>query len=173
MAAIYVPQPLDIIHVTPVQPSTGQPAPIQQAVTVGQLAGTLGPVPQQKYNVRADTSAAALVGGDITGAGDTVILNMTGTLGAGAAVTLPTVAALVAAMTAAGITPTPGTSYELDIYNSSGANFAWTITTNTGWTLTGTMTVAQNTFRRCIVTFTSLTAVVLQSLGQFAIGAGI
>jgi len=42
--------------------------------------------------------------------------------------------------------------------NHSSANFAWTVTTNTGWTLNGTMTVNQSTFRDFIMTITALGA---------------
>lgn len=47
---------------------------------------------------------------------------------------------------------------------------AWTVTTNTGWTLTGTMTV-QTQMRKFYVTLTSLSAAVLRSIGTFTIGA--
>ncbi len=53
----------------------------------------------------------------------------------------------------------------LRVINQSSGNFAWTVTTATGWTLTGTMTVAQNTFRDFMVSFTSKTAAVLTSVG--------
>lgn len=144
--------------------------------TVDPISGVESPIPQIVYNAvsTAPTSnALALTGANITGGTVKTVLNLTATLGAGAAADLPTVAALVTAMEAAGITPVAGGSYELDVMNSSGANFAWTITTATGWTLTGTMTVAQNTVRKCIVTFTSLTAAVLQSMGEYTITAGV
>jgi hypothetical protein len=40
-----------------------------------------------------------------------------------------------------------------------------TVTTNTGWTLTGTMTIATNTFRDFVVNLTSLSAATLTSVG--------
>lgn len=64
-----------------------------------------------------------------------------------------------------------GFSYILEIRNGSGSANTATITTNTGITLTGTMTIAQNVTRRFIVTLTSLTAVTVQSMGISAAGA--
>lgn len=125
------------------------------------------------YNTNTATAGTTLTGANISSAKDQVTLNMTGTLGAGANAQLPTVAALVTAMLAAGIQPYVGMTYELDVMNTSSANFSWTVTTNTGWTLTGTMTIAQNTFRRFYITLSSLTAATLQSVGQYAINAGI
>lgn len=80
---------------------------------------------------------------------------------------MPTAANLVAAIPNAAI----GLSYILEIRNGSGAANTATITTNTGITLTGTMTIAQNVTRRFIVTLTSLTAVTVQSMGISAAGA--
>jgi hypothetical protein len=137
--------------------------------------GTGDSIPQQVYNAVSTAPTGNnlnLTGANITGGSDTVFLNLTAALGAGATATLPTVAALVTAMQAVGLNPVPGASYELDIYNTSSGAFSWTTTTNTGWTLNGTaQTIAQNTVRKYIVTLTSLTAAVLQSLGQFAVGA--
>lgn len=114
-----------------------------------------------KYTVATDTTAFTATGAQISGGDIQTVLNLTGTLGAGAAITLPTVAALVAAISG----PRVGQSWFLRIMNQSSANFAWTVTTNTGWTLAGTMTIAQNTYRDFVVTLTSLTAATLQSLG--------
>lgn len=132
-------------------------------------------VPQQVYNAVSTaptTNNLQLTGANITGGSVLVVLNLTTALGAGATATLPTVANLVTAMTSASLNPTAGSSYELDIYNSSSGNFAWTTTTNTGWTLSGTaQTIAQNTTRKYIVTLTTLTAATLQSIGEFTITA--
>ena len=134
------------------------------------------PIPQQVYNAVSTAPTANnlnLTGANITGGSSLVVLNLTAALSAGATNTLPTVAATVTALQTAGMNPVSGCSYELDIYNSSSGNFSWTTTTNTGWTLNGTQTIAQNTYRRYIVSFQSLAAATLQSLGQFAIGSGI
>lgn len=119
--------------------------------------------PNQAYNAKSNTTAFALVGADITGGVAEVTVDLTGTLGGNANVQLPTVAQLVAAMTVAGINPQPGMTYELDIIQRSAAN-TWTVTTNTGWTLTGTMTLGNVTMRKFYVTLTSLTAAVLRSI---------
>jgi hypothetical protein len=38
------------------------------------------------------------------------------------------------------------------------------VTTNTGWTLSGTMTIAANTWREFVVTLNTLTTATLQSV---------
>jgi hypothetical protein len=108
------------------------------------------------------TSSATLAAANIYGSYDSVYLNLSGTLGGAANATLPTVAAL-AALFPNGVTA--GQGYMLTIINSSSANYAWTVLTATGWTLTGTMTVAQNTTRTFIINFTSASAATLTSVG--------
>jgi hypothetical protein len=127
--------------------------------------------PQQSYNAVAGNAAFQLTGAQITGGTTLTMVNLTGTLGSSGALTLPTVANLIAAMTVAGINPQPGMSYELDIYYPNGTN-TWTVTTAAGWTLQGTMTITgAGLMRRFIVTLTSLTAAVLQSIGTVTLGA--
>lgn len=58
-----------------------------------------------------------------------------------------------------------GLSFEFTIRNTANAAETITVTTNTGWTLSGTMTIAQNNTKRFKVVFTSPTAAVLYSLG--------
>ncbi len=115
------------------------------------------------YNTNAATSGTTLTGANISGANQKVVLNLTGTLGGGANAQLPTVANLVSAIPNAAA----GQSYELRVINSSSANFDWAITTNTGWTLSGTMTaIAQNTWRDFLVTLTTTSAAVLRTVGN-------
>ena len=115
------------------------------------------------YNTNTATSGTTLTSANISGANQKVVLNLTGTLGGGANAQLPTVANLVAAIPNAAA----GQSYELRVINSSSANFAWAITTNTGWTLNGTMiTISQNTWRDFLVTLTTTSAAVLQTVGN-------
>lgn len=72
-----------------------------------------------------------------------------------------TAANIVAAMPGAVI----GQAYVLEVRNSSsGANTA-TMTTNTGLSLHGTMTIAQNTTRKFVVVLTSLSAIDIYSMG--------
>lgn len=112
------------------------------------------------FNTNAATTATTLTAANITGAIAAVDLQMTGALAAGAALTLPTVASTVIALHS----PTVGTAYRLRITNASSGAFAWTVTTNTGWTLTGTMTIAQNTWREFVATLSSLTTITLVSV---------
>jgi len=117
------------------------------------------------YNAATNTSGFTATQGQIMGAESTV-LNLTGTLGAGAALTLPTAAVMLATMTPQqGVV---GSTTLLRVINSSGGAFAWTVTTASGWTLSGTMTVAQNTWRDFIVTITGVgagAAMTLQAIG--------
>lgn len=134
------------------------------------IVSTAG-APNQTYGTNAATSGTVLTGANICGGAVETFLDMIGTLGGNANAQLPTVAALVAALTAAGLNPQPGMSYELDIIERSAAN-TWTITTNTGWGLTGTMTLGTSGFtRKFIVTLTSLSAAVLRSVGSYTLGA--
>lgn len=112
------------------------------------------------FNTNTATAGATLTAANVTGAVNSVDLALTGTLGAGANAQMPTVAAMTLAMH----TPTIGSSFRLRICNQSSANFAWTVTTNTGWTLTGTMTIAQNTWREFVVTLNTLTTATLQNV---------
>jgi len=123
-------------------------------------------VTEQKYNTNAAVASATLAAADVTGGSKEVDLNLTGTLTGASNAQLPTVAAVV---TALGFTPVVGKTYKLRIMNSSAGAFAWTVTTNTGWTLAGTMTIAQNTYRDFIVTFASAAAATLQSIGGAAL----
>lgn len=127
---------------------------------------------QQVYNTNAATSGTTLSGANITGGTDSVFLDLTGTIAGAANAQLPTVAALVAAMTVAGINPQPGMTWSLEICERSAAQ-TWSITTNTGWTLNGTMTLgASGVTRKFIVTFgATLAAATLRSLGTYTLGA--
>lgn len=85
------------------------------------------------------------------------------TNGAGRADTVPTVASLAAQLE----NPDAGTSFEFTIRNTAGAAETITVSTATGWTLSGTMTIAQSNSKRFKVVFTSPTAATLYSLGTF------
>lgn len=132
------------------------------AVAIFHISTTkLSNIPSTQYSALTNTSGFTLTAaGSEVGAADCTI-NLTGTLGAGANVQSDTAANIVAGLPNA----RAGNSYRLRIINSSSANFAWTLTTNTGITLTGTMTMAQNTYRDFYVTLTSLTAVAIQAIG--------
>jgi hypothetical protein len=113
------------------------------------------------YNTNTATSGTTLTGANLVGGQVEVTLAMTGTLGGDSNGQLPTVANLVAALPNA----VAGQEYRLRIINESSANHVWTITTNTGWTLNGTMTIAQNTWRDFYLSLTTTSAAVLQSVG--------
>ena len=85
------------------------------------------------------------------------------TNGANRADLMPTVASLVLGL----LNPRDltGASFEFTIRNNAGAVETITVTTNTGWTLSGTMTIAQSNSKRFRVVFSSNAAATLYSLG--------
>jgi len=113
-----------------------------------------------KYTAVSGNTPQTLTGANISGADD-VFVNMTAVLAGAGTLNLPTVANLLAALT----TMQVGETFILRIINSSSGAFAWTVTTATGWTLAGTMTIAQNTWREFLVTRTGTATATLQSLG--------
>lgn len=127
---------------------------------IGTILG-MGFTTNEVYNTNSATSGTLLTGANISGAINEVVLALTGTLGGAANAQLPTVANLLAAIP----NPVVGYSYKLRIINLSSATFTWTITTNTTWTLNGTMTIAQNTWRDFVLTITGATTATLQSVG--------
>lgn len=118
------------------------------------------------FNTASNTTGFTATQSQIMGA-ELTVLNLSGTLGAGAALTLPTVATLLATLTPQ--QAVVGSTVQLRIVVSQSAAFSWTVTTNTGWTLNGTMTLAANTFRDFIVTITAVgasPAATLQAIGS-------
>jgi hypothetical protein len=87
-----------------------------------------------------------------------VNLLLTGTLGAGAALTMPSLSGFQAACAA-------GTSWVLRVVNQSSGAFAWTVTGVTNVTVTGTAAVAQNTSQEYLVTV-GATAVTVAGIGM-------
>jgi len=128
---------------------------------------SVNPWPATAFNVATNTTAFTATQQQIMAAENTV-LNLSGTLGAGAALTLPTVANLIATLTPQ--QAVVGSSVVLRIINSSGGAFAWTVTTNTGWTLTGTsQAIAQSTWQDYIITLTNVGAsptATMQAVGK-------
>jgi hypothetical protein len=84
--------------------------------------------------------------------------------GAGRADLFPTAAALLTAVPSAAV----GTSFIVTIRNTADAAETITMTTNTGLTLSGTMTIAQNAQKDFLVNFTdvSTAAVTIYSMGS-------
>lgn len=121
------------------------------------------PLADAKYTTGA-LQAATFAAGDLTGA-RVVTYDNTGTTPA--ALTTRTATQMFADIPGAYV----GMSYILLIRNSSGSANTATLTAGTGVTATGTMTIAQNVTRFFVVTFTSATAVTIQSMGISAAGA--
>lgn len=146
---------------TPVIPDNG--ALPDQVGLVNAILG-INPLQEVIYNAATNTSSFTLTGQQISGAAQNY-LGLTGALAAAGALTLPTVAALIAALPSNVQASPVGICFQLRIINSSTGAFAWTVTTNTGWTLGGTQSIAQNTWRDFVVTITSATTASLQSVG--------
>jgi hypothetical protein len=120
------------------------------------------------YAAATNTTGFTASAAQIAGGGLETDLDLTGTLGAGAALTTPTAAAVIAARPTAKI----GDTWKLRVLNDSGGAFAWTLTAGSGFSLAGTaQTVAQTTYRDWLCTITSMSAITCQSLGQVAISA--
>lgn len=143
------------------QDAKGQPAATTQTVTVNQIAAVSAPYNGgATYNAVSGNTPLQLTAANISGSSD-VNVGLTAVLAGAGTATLPTAASLIAAIPNYVI----GVGYNLRIINKSTGAFAWTIATNTGWTLNGTMTIAQNTSRDFVVIPTSATAVTLQEVG--------
>lgn len=134
--------------------------------TPGAWSFALDAAPVAAFNTNTATSGTTLTAANVAGGAASVDLALTGTLGAGANAQLPTVAGLLPSLWAA----SQGASYRLRICNQSSGAFSWTVTTNTGWTLTGTMTIAQNTWREFVVTITNAGATPTATLQSVATG---
>lgn len=117
-------------------------------------------LPSTQYAAVAGDTPKTLTGAQAAGAAD-VVVNMTGALGGAGTLNTPTAAQIVAAIPGARV----GMTYRMRIINSSSNAQSWTVTAGGGVTLTGTMTIAQNTWRDFFVTLTSLTAVGIQAIG--------
>ena len=95
---------------------------------------------------------------------DEVVVTMTGTLTAGANLQLPTASAITSALQ----NDYPGQTFKLRIRNLSAGAFAWTVTTNTGITLNGSVDIQQNAYRDFFITITGIganAACTVQSIG--------
>lgn len=85
------------------------------------------------------------------------------TTGAGRADLMPTVASMAAYLT--NPYKIAGASYDFTIRNTAGAAETITLTTNTGLTLSGTMTIAQSNSKTFRIVFTNATTATVYSLG--------
>jgi hypothetical protein len=119
------------------------------------------------YNAAANTTGFTATQSQVMAAEETV-LELTGTIGAGAALTLPTVASMIATLTPQ--QAVVGSTTTLRIGRGATGAFNWTVTTNTGWTLNGTQTIAASTWRDFIIQITAVGATPTATCTQ--IGAG-
>lgn len=131
---------------------------------VGITAGPIVPLAPSQFSTTALQSATITVGG-ITGA---QICSVSNTGVTPANLNFPSGTQLAAGLPNGGAT---GLSWLLLYRNDSGSANTATITTNTGITLTGTMTIAQNVTRTFCVTQTGAAAFTVQSMGISAAGA--
>lgn len=116
------------------------------------------------YSANNATTATTATAASLTGNGGFVVLDMTGSLGAGAALTTPTAAQLIAQLPSL----KTGASYVVRIINETAATNAWTLTAGSNVTVTGTATIAAATYVDWIVTFNQTLAtptVVFQRAG--------
>jgi len=133
---------------------------------ISSIAGEVGIVdggPAAVYRADANAAAHVLTAANLTGSSTSVVLAMTGALAAAANATTDTAANIVAAMASAGV----GASYKLRVINESSGAFPWTVVGGAGVTVTGTATIAQNTWREFVVSVTAVgtPAVTLQNVG--------
>ena len=116
------------------------------------------------YNAATNTASFTATQSQIMGAEETV-LALTGIAGAGVALTLPTAAVMQATMT-----PTQavvGSTTLLRIINVATTQTV-TVTTASGWTLNGTMTIATATWRDFIISISAVgasPAMAIQNIG--------
>jgi len=107
-------------------------------------------------------SGAVLPAGAITGAAEVYLLSSAAN---GTSLTTRTAAQMYADLQiVSGLQNLNGWSYMLRITNSSGGTT--TLAAGTGVTLTGTMTMATNTFRDFVVTINNAGAITIQSVGS-------
>ena len=122
--------------------------------------------PNAVYNTNAATAATTLTAAELTGGFSKVVLALTGALAAAANATTDTAANIFAAIPQG--QAYVGYSYVLRIINESSGAFAWTVVGGTGVTVTGTATIAQDTWRDFLVTVTavgSAPTITLQNVG--------
>jgi len=112
----------------------------------------------KKTTVTTVSTASAVTYTGTQIAGGLILRN---TNGAGRADLFPTASQLYSAFG----NPEVGQTFNVIIRNTAGAAETITMTTNTGLTLSGTMTIAQNNQKEFLGVFTSPTAVTIYSLG--------
>lgn len=112
------------------------------------------------YSTNAGTGAVTLTTANVFGGAVLQALSLTGAQSGGVNATTPTAAAWLTAIGAFFV----GQDYVLRVLNT-GSGQTITLTGGTNVTVTGTATIANNTWREFIVTVTSATAITLQEIG--------
>ena len=144
-------------------PDANKKIDVLEVASLKSQGNVLSSLPAVQYSTAA-LQAAVMPAANLAGA-DEVDFENTGTTPGN--LQFDTAANIIAAIPNAQV----GQAYRLRIRNSSGSANTATITTNTGVTLTGTMTIAQNVTRDFVVTLTSLTAITVNSMGVSAAAA--
>lgn len=138
-------------------------SPQTESVSVGQLAGAFAG--KASYSANAATSGTVATAAQIAGNGGFVVLDMTGSLGAGATLTTPSAAAIIAQLP----NLMSGAGYHLRIINETSATNAWTLTAGSNVSVTGTATIAAAGWTDFVVTLNqsaSPATVVFQRAGS-------
>ena len=113
------------------------------------------------YAVNATAGSTTLLAGNFGTSGlNDIALGLTGAAGGSANGQLPLASAVIALF----VSPVVGASYIVRILNI-GNSGTWTITGNTGWTISGTATIATGTWREFIVTIATATTLTIQNIG--------
>lgn len=125
---------------------------------------TAGPVRAGEHLAKNTTVTTLATAGAVTFTAAQILggLILRDPAGSGRADLLPTATDIIAAL---GPDPQTGESFEFTIRNTADAAETITVTTNTGLTLSGTMTIAQNNSKRFLAVVTSNTTVTVYSLG--------
>lgn len=126
--------------------------PESEAASVAQVASFAQNSPGSVVVGTADNGTTQTLTAAMVSSSGASELYHTSTGGATPSLTLPTVANLLAAFPNA----QNGYSYKLRVINANSGTA--TIVTNTGWTLTGTLTLATNTWRDFVVTVNTAAA---------------
>lgn len=126
-------------------------APESEAISINQIATFANNQGGSSVVGTADNGTTQTLTVAMISAPNAEFVSHLSTGGATPSLTLPLATALLAALPNAVV----GTSYTLRVINANSGTA--TIVTNTGWTTTGTLTLATTTTRDFIVSFTNVT----------------
>lgn len=146
-------------------PNVGLLGALPDVTSLNSAILNINPFQETNVNSAANTTAFTLVGPQISGAAQNFLF-LAGTLGAGAALTLPTVANMLLSLPPNVQAAPIGTSWQCRIINNGAGAFAWTVTTATGWTLPAHVAIAQNTFVDYVIQITGAATATMTSVGS-------